>query len=233
MVCPACGSTLHRPGFSFTQKHRLETLQHTLADLDRSHTESARRLLTARRNERRTIYRLLALGMLAGTLLLILETLISSGLSLPGLLLLLFFLLLFRNMIPALPGLIVRICRWSAPGDLAMWREEQKAERTRLAELAQTQAETAMALADLSTSRTPCPPEPDEAEEAEKPAAGRTGHRPTPERSRRSATEAKHVRDARLRRRRPGSDPTPHFFHRRAPASSPTAVSAHTEKTAP
>jgi ribosomal protein L32 len=164
-VCPACGSALHRPGLSFAQKHRRETLQHTLDELDRSHTESARHLLAARRKQRHATYRLLTVGMLAGTLLLILKTTISAGLSFPGLLILLLALLLFWRLIPTLPGLGGHICRWSAPGDLAYWQEEQRSERTRLVELAQAYAATARALADLDVLTAACLPELDKEEE--------------------------------------------------------------------
>jgi len=75
-VCPTCGKAL---GPSFAQKQERETLHWTLSDLERRQRESTRQWLTARRKERRTIVRLLTVGMLAR---------ITSGLSLSDLVLL-------------------------------------------------------------------------------------------------------------------------------------------------
>jgi hypothetical protein len=146
--------------------------------------ESARNVLVARRKQRHAIYRLLTVGMLAGTLLLILKIMISAGLSFLDLLLLLLVLIVCRSLIPALPGLGARICRWSAPGDLAYWQEEQSSEQKRLVELTQVYTTTARALADLDALTAAYLPEAEEEEETGLPVPDPAQQSPEPRRSR-------------------------------------------------
>jgi hypothetical protein len=226
-VCPTCGTVLHGAGLSFAQKHELETLQRTLADLEHCYKESNRHLLVARRNERHSIYRLLVVGMLAGALLLILEAIVSSGLSLPGLFLLLFILLLFRPLIPAVPALGTYIYRWCAPGDLALWREEQRTEHTRLAELVQERTATARAIADLQALTAAHAREADEleaAQQAERIVQVQRTLEKLPERAGRTTSPVRRIQAFQARGRRPSADRTPHIFRGNSSTPSPAAA---------
>lgn len=221
MVCPACGDTLHGPGLSFAQKHKLETLQHTLDELEHSHAESSRRLLVARRNELRTIGRLLVLGLLLSTFLWMLRALISSSLSFPGLFVLLFALLLFQPLILRLPAIGVRLYRWSAPDTLGVWREEQRAAHTRLDEISQAQATTTLAIAEVLALIAPRPRAADQA-----PARkAKKSPEQFPARSRRATPGSLDTRARRTRGRRPNANPTPRVFC----GKSPTPAAADLE----
>jgi len=143
-VCPACGAPLHGPGLSFVQRHFLSTL----TEVERVHAQSALRLADARRNHWQTTVRLLMVGMLCGTGLLLTIRAPTSLLStLVGLLGVLVDLTLCQRLIPETTGLLARVFRWIAPCDLAVWKQE--AVRVRLAELAKPSEAIARALAVL------------------------------------------------------------------------------------
>lgn len=221
-ICPACGTILDGTGLSFAHKQEMETLERTLADLERDQRECTRHLLTARRNERRTIMRLLAVGMLAGACLLLLQALTSSGLSLPGMVLLLLLLLLFRPLIPALPSLGRCLSRWCAPGDLALWREEQRMDNARLTDLIQTYNETVLALADLQACTTGQRHAPDTQTEA---------HRAEQllREQRRAEKSSEHTAQPppgrqRIQGRRLSTDPIPRLFRGTSSVASPLAT---------
>jgi len=225
-VCPTCGKALHGAGPSFAQKQEMETLQRTLADLECSQRESTRQWLTARRNERRTIVRLLAVGMLAGVLLLILQARLTSGLGLPDLVLLLLLLLAFRPLIPALPSLGTCLFRWCAPGNLALSREEQRTANARLTDLVRTSSETTLALAALQAQIAGQKRAPDEQTEAQKAEHLLEELRRAEELS--EVTEStppgmQRIQTMRRSGRRPMTDPTPRLFHGTSAASSPLA----------
>lgn len=230
-VCPACGNTLHGSDLSFAQKRELETLQHTLDEIEHSHAERSRHLLVARRNELRTIGRLLAVGMLLSALLWILRAIISSGLSFPGLCVLLLGALLLRPLIPRLPAIAARIYRWSAPDTLEFWREEQKATRARLDEISQAHATTTLAMADLLALIAPRPRAADQTPAAlmvARKAPKKPSNQPS-EHSGRTTPGVRHARAHRTRNRRPDANPTPRFSRGKPLTSTAPAAAADVE----
>lgn len=150
MVCPACGARLHGPGLSFAQNQELKRLLSTLAEIERARAQSAQCLADARRTHRQTIVRLFLVGVFGGLGLLLVTRVMATLLStLLGLLGVLLVLIVCRRLIPGVPGLLARVSRWIAPGDLAYWKQEQEAERARLAELNQARDDTLRAMAHL------------------------------------------------------------------------------------